>query len=114
MHIRYKQGTILSNDITRYELLISTLELELVKTNNILNILNTNLVTIAGMHPGTVILPDTTIVRRALPVNNEAATTISYISKMANYSATATTRLTHRPPNQQLRLRSTIFVKTWV
>jgi len=73
MHIRYDQGTILRNDITRYELLVSNLELELIKTDNILDILNDNLSTISGMPPETVILPDTTILTRALPISNEVA-----------------------------------------
>ena len=43
MRARYEQGTALQNDITRYELLMSNLELQLVRINNTLNILNTNL-----------------------------------------------------------------------
>lgn len=40
MHARYEQGTTLQNDITRYELLVSNLELQLIKINNTLEILN--------------------------------------------------------------------------
>ena len=67
MRARYEQGTALQNDITRYELLVSNLELQLVKINNTIDILNTNLVTIAGLPENTVIIPDSTILVRSLP-----------------------------------------------
>ena len=67
MRARFDQGTTLQNDITRYELLVSNLELQLVKINNTIDILNTNLVTVAGLKEGTVIVPDSTILERALP-----------------------------------------------
>ncbi len=67
MRARYEQGTALQNDITRYELLVSNLELQLVRINNTIDILNTNLVTTAGLPEGTVILPDSTILARSLP-----------------------------------------------
>jgi len=72
MHIRYNQGTALQNDITRYELLVSNLELQLVKINNTLNILNNNLVTIAGLPSGTIVVPDKSILMRSLPTDGEA------------------------------------------
>lgn len=71
MRARYDQGTALLNDITRYELLLSNLELELTRIDNTLTILNSNLVTTAGLPEGTVILPDTTILERSLPVRGE-------------------------------------------
>ncbi len=67
MKARYMQGTALQNDITRYELLVSNLELQLVRINNTIDILNTNLVTTAGLPEGTVIIPDSTILARSLP-----------------------------------------------
>ena len=67
MRARYEQGTALQNDITRYELLVSNLELQLVRINNTIDILNTNLVTTAGLPDGTVIIPDSTILARSLP-----------------------------------------------
>ena len=67
MKARHEQGTVLLNDITRYELLVSNLELQLIKIDNTLEILNNNLVTIAGLPEGTVVEPDTTILARALP-----------------------------------------------
>lgn len=70
MKARFRQGTALQNDITRYELLVSNLELQLIKINNLLSILNTNLVTIAGLKEGTVILPDSTLLSRSLPTED--------------------------------------------
>ncbi len=67
MQARYEQGTALQNDITRYELLVSNLELQLVKIDNTIAILNDNLVTTAGLPAGTVIVPDSTILDRSLP-----------------------------------------------
>ncbi len=69
MRARYEQGTALHNDITRYELLVSNLELQLVKINNTIEILNTNLVTTSGLPDGTVIVPDSMILVRSLPKN---------------------------------------------
>lgn len=71
MKARYEQGTALQNDITRYELLVSNLNLQLVKIGNTLDILNNNLIVTAGLPEGTIILPDTTILTRSLPVSEE-------------------------------------------
>lgn len=70
MQARYEQGTALRNDITRYELLVANLELQLVKINNTIDILNTNLVTIAGLEPGRRIMPDSLMLERSLPREN--------------------------------------------
>lgn len=72
MRARHEQGIVLQNDITRYELLVSNLELQLVKINNTLDILNSNLVTIAGLPEGTIVEPDSTILQRALPSGSES------------------------------------------
>lgn len=71
MRARYEQGTALLNDITRYELLVSEFELQLVKIDNMLQILNTELVTIAGLPEKTVVVPDSTILLRSLPTDGE-------------------------------------------
>lgn len=71
MKARYEQGVALQNDITRYELLVSTLELQLIKIANTLEILNNNLVVTAGMPEGTVIVPDSAILARSLPSSGE-------------------------------------------
>lgn len=67
MNARYEQGTALQNDITRYELLVSNLELQLVKINNTLTILNRNLVVTAGLGDNIAVVPDSTILARSLP-----------------------------------------------
>lgn len=67
MRARYEQGTVLQNDITRYELLVSNLELQHIRINNTIDILNTNLAATAGLPEGTFIIPDSTILVRALP-----------------------------------------------
>ncbi len=73
MRARYEQGVALQNDITRYELLVSNLELQLVKINNTIDILNNNLVTIAGLPNGTVIAPDSAILEKSLPSQSESS-----------------------------------------
>ena len=72
MRARYEQGTALLNDITRYELLVSNFELQLIRINNTIGILNANLVTTAGLPEGTVIVPDSTILARSLPKESTA------------------------------------------
>ncbi|MDE7111758.1 MAG: TolC family protein [Muribaculaceae bacterium] len=71
MNARYAQGTALRNDITRYELLIANLELEQTRIANMLEILNNNLISIAGLPDGTTVIPDSTILAKALPLENE-------------------------------------------
>ncbi len=73
MQARYEQGVALQNDITRYELLLSNLELQLVKINNTINILNNNLVTIAGLPQSTIIVPDSAILDKSLPSQSESS-----------------------------------------
>lgn len=72
MRARYEHGTALLNDITRYELLVSNFELQLIRINNTIGILNANLVTTAGLPEGTVIVPDSTILARSLPKESTA------------------------------------------
>lgn len=72
MKARYEQGTALQNDITRYELLSSNLELQMTRIDNTIKILNDNLVTTAGLPSGTVVVPDSTILSRALPREGES------------------------------------------
>ncbi len=71
MQARYDQGVALRNDITRYELLVSNFELQRVKIDNILKILNNNLVVTAGLPDDTEIVPDTAILDRSLTVAAE-------------------------------------------
>lgn len=71
MRHRYDQGMILLNDITRYELLLSDMNLQLVKIDNMLSILNNSLVQTAGYPEGTVIVPDSTLLDRSLSILSE-------------------------------------------
>lgn len=71
MHARYEQGTALRNDITRYELLVSNLELEQTRIDNTLKILNNNLVTVAGLPEETIVVVDRNILERSLPKEGE-------------------------------------------
>lgn len=71
MIARYEQGTALRNDITRYELLVSNLELQLTKINNTITILNDNMVTLAGLPSDLTIKPDSTMLIRSLPNMDE-------------------------------------------
>lgn len=72
MRARYEQGTALQNDITRYELLVSGLRLELIRLDNTLDILNTDLVATAGLPDSLVVEPDSALLSQALPDNGEA------------------------------------------
>lgn len=71
MRERKEQGIALQNDITRYELLLSNLELQKVKVDNLLRILNSTLVTTAGLDHNISIVPDSTILSRSLPTQGE-------------------------------------------
>lgn len=66
MEARYDQGTALRNDITRYELMVSDLELELSRIATNMDIINNDLVKTAGLPQQTKIIPDTTMVGRTL------------------------------------------------
>lgn len=71
MNARYEQGTALRNDITRYELLLSNFELQLTRLDNTLKILNADIVTIAGLPEGCIVVPDSAMLDRSLPVQGE-------------------------------------------
>lgn len=66
MKNRYEQGVALQNDITRYELLISNLELQLIKVDNTLQIFNDNIVVLAGLPAGSKVIPDNSILAKSL------------------------------------------------
>jgi outer membrane protein TolC len=71
-----EEGIVLKNDITRYELLLSNLELSKTQIKNTLTILNNNLTTSLGLPDNIVIEPDTSILVQVLPVaDNEYWTT---------------------------------------
>ena len=66
-----EQGIVLKNDVTRYELLLSNLELARTQIQNTIAILNNNLVTTLGLPAGVMIEPDTTMITRSLPVEDK-------------------------------------------
>lgn len=72
MRARHQQGTVLKNDITRFELRLSSLTYDLQTIENSISILNNNLVTLLGAEPGTKIMPDTTLINQPLNLNTEA------------------------------------------
>ena len=61
MEARRREGTVLQNDITRYELQRETLKLQLAKVQDAAKILNHRLVTTLHLPEGTEITPDTTL-----------------------------------------------------
>ncbi|MCM1349400.1 MAG: TolC family protein [Firmicutes bacterium] len=82
MHARYEQGVALRNDITRYELLVSNLELDLVKVDNTAKILRSELCRSVGLPLDTELMPDTTILAQALPTGSEQ----TWREEAVNYS----------------------------
>ena len=60
MKARREQGTVLQNDITRYELQLQSLELTLTKLTDAFSIINHQLVTTLHLPEQTVIAPDKT------------------------------------------------------
>lgn len=61
MEARRREGTVLQNDITRYELQRETLKLQLAQVTDAAKILNHRLVTTLHLPEGTEIKPDTTL-----------------------------------------------------
>ncbi len=68
IRVRSNQGIVLKNDITRYELQLSNLQLARTRIRNSLSILNEHLITTLGMSQGVRIEPDTTLLAVALPI----------------------------------------------
>ena len=58
MKARREQGTVLQNDITRYEFQLQSLELTLTKLTDVSTIINHQLVTTLHLPEQTVIVPD--------------------------------------------------------
>lgn len=66
MRARREQGTVLQNDITRYELQEETLKLQLAKVNDACKIINHRLVTTLHLPENTEIQPDTTLLEEQI------------------------------------------------
>lgn len=58
MKAKHSQGIVLKNDITRYELRLSSLTYDRLATENAIRIFNNNLVSMLGLDPSTEIIPD--------------------------------------------------------
>lgn len=65
------EGILLKNDITRYELLLSNLELSSIQIRNTLTILNGELLTIVGLPQDMILKPDRSMLAEALPQNEQ-------------------------------------------
>lgn len=72
MHARREQGTVLKNDITRYELQKETLKLQLAKVEGACKIANHQLVTTLHLPENTEILPDTTLLDKRIETMSES------------------------------------------
>ena len=71
MVARREQGTVLKNDITRYELQREQIRLQLVQVEDRRDIINHQLVTTLHLPEATRILPDTTLLDRRVAVLSE-------------------------------------------
>lgn len=67
MEAKEREGVVLKNDITRYELLLSNLELTLTQIENGISILNRNLTSTLGLPEKTDIIPDDKILTETIP-----------------------------------------------
>lgn len=67
MKVNGEQGIVLKNDITRYELRLSTLKYDRTTVINSINILNHDLCSHLGIDQSTEIIPDSTILNIVLP-----------------------------------------------
>ncbi|NVN96437.1 MAG: TolC family protein [Bacteroidetes bacterium] len=56
-----KQGMALSSDVTRHELMLQNLKLELIEVDNNNQIINNQLVTTLGLPSETIIIPDSSV-----------------------------------------------------
>jgi outer membrane protein TolC len=65
------EGIVLKNDITRYELLLSNLELARTQIQNTLTVLNNHLTTTLGLPADVQIEPDANLLSQVLPIENE-------------------------------------------
>lgn len=71
MEAREREGTVLKNDITRYELQRETLKLQLAQVQDAGKIMNHQLVTTLHLPEGTRIVPDTTLLNQHISVLTE-------------------------------------------
>ncbi|MBQ7941514.1 MAG: TolC family protein [Muribaculaceae bacterium] len=72
MQVRYKEGVVLKNDITRYELQLESQKLQRERIADNRKIINHRLATAIGLPADTKIVPDTTIISRLPKTHGEA------------------------------------------
>ncbi len=65
-----EQGIVLKNDITRYELRLSTLKYDRTCIENNIHILNHDLCSYLGVNQNTVIVPDSAVISIELPMQS--------------------------------------------
>lgn len=73
INARFSQGVALKNDVTRYELQMQQLKLQLTKVGNQRSILNHQLCNTLGLPTGTVIDPTDDVATKTFPKDGEAA-----------------------------------------
>ena len=98
---KYEQGMALKNDVTRYELQLETLRLQLKKLQDQRAILNHQLVNQLGLPKGTVIVPDEGIISQVYSNDGEAMWQDKALSESPMMRQTA---LSRQMAEQELRI----------
>ena len=98
---KYDQGMALRNDVTRYELQLETLRLQLKKLQDQRAILNHQLVNQLGLPEGTVIVPDEGIISQTYGNDGEAMWQDKALAESPMMRQTA---LSRQMADQELRI----------
>ena len=72
MKARYEQGTMLANNVTRYELQLQSLDLTLFQVKNRIAITNNELVKMLQLPTGTKLKPENRIIEEVLTIYNKS------------------------------------------
>ncbi len=68
MRANSEQGVVLKNDITRYELRLSTLKYDLTTVKNNIHIMNHDLISYLRLKPESSVIPDQSLLSISLPI----------------------------------------------
>ena len=98
---KYEQGMALRNDVTRYELQLETLKLQLKKLQDQRAILNHQLVNQLSLPEGTIIVPDDGVINQAYRSESEAAWQDKALAESPMMRQTA---LSRQMADQELRI----------
>ena len=98
---KYEQGMALRNDVTRYELQLETLRLQLKKLQDQRAILNHQLVNQLGLPEGTVIVPDDGIISQIYADDGESTWQDKALAESPMMRQTA---LSRQMADQELRI----------